>query len=472
MDNLDNNIPAQDNTGYTQQPWQPPIKQPKASPFADSPYESPFTQNTSQVFQYTPTKASRKQKGMGKRIISGILVLILVFLSCSVTASVVNSRWEKEMAAMSEATKNKLNVMQQQINEALENSKPGNAPVLPENAMTPAQVYDACADAVVLVSCTAQTVVNGQTQTAQFTGSGFVITADGYIVTNYHVVEGAKKVTVTATNGNEYSAKVIGYESANDIALLKAEATELSFVQMGKSSALQVGEQVVAIGNPLGELTSTLTVGYISAKDRIITTDGVTINMLQTDCAINSGNSGGPLFNMYGQVVGITTAKYSGASASGATIEGIGFAIPMDDVAGMLEDLQKYGYITGAYLGVMVRDVDNYGQSYGLPAGAYVVEVTKGYAAEKAGVKANDIIVNIGGYDVTSMSDISRILRRFKAGDTTTITVFRNGREVNLSITLDEKPQTSSGAVTPEDAPTEGDFNEWYEFFKKFFGID
>ena len=194
------------------------------------------------------------------------------------------------------------NVLQQQIEDAAANSgnNPGSTPVLPENAMTPAQVYAACADAVVLVSGTAQVISNGQTQTHSYSGSGFVVSADGYVVTNYHVVEGCSKLYVTTIDGAEYAAKLIGYESANDIALLKAEATDMVYATIGSSNALQVGEQVVAIGNPLGELTSTLTVGFISAKDRIITTDGVAINMLQTDAAINSGNSGGPLFNMYG----------------------------------------------------------------------------------------------------------------------------------------------------------------------------
>lgn len=457
--------------------FQTPYEQPspkKASPFANAPYESPFTQGGTGNLGYTPPAASKKKANKTKRGISLLLVLAIVLVSCITTGVMVNHHWEKEMDLMTQVMNNKLSVLQQQIKDAADsgNHAPG-APVLPENAMTPAQVYDACSDAVVLVSGTGQATANGQTQTMYYTGSGFVITADGYVVTNYHVVEGCKNLTVTTIDGQEHKAKLIGYESANDIALLKAEATDLAYVAMGSSNSLQVGEQVVAIGNPLGELTSTLTVGYISAKDRIITTDGVTINMLQTDAAINSGNSGGPLFNMYGQVVGITTSKYSGTSSSGASIEGIGFAIPMDDVAGMIEDLQKYGYITGAYLGVMVKDVDSYAQSYGLPAGAYVVEVTPGYAAEKAGLKANDIIVNIGGYDVVSMSDISRVLRKFKAGDTTTITVYRNGRNVNMSITLDEKPQaTPSDSVTPDNAPTSGDFNEWYEFFKKFFGID
>jgi serine protease Do len=225
------------------------------------------------------------------------------------------------------------------------------------------------------------------------------------------------------------------------VALLKVEATGLQAVTLGSSNALIVGDQVAAIGNPLGELTSTLTVGYISAKERDVNTEGFAINMLQTDAAINSGNSGGPLFNMKGEVIGITTAKYSGTSSSGASIEGVGFAIPIDDVIGMLSDLMNYGFITGAYLGVMVSDMDptaaNY---YGLPVGAYVQEATEGYAAFKAGVMEKDIIVELGGIKVSTVNDLTRALRSFKAGDETTIVVYRSGREMTLNITLDAKP--------------------------------
>ena len=175
-------------------------------------------------------------------------------------------------------------------------------------------------------------------------------------------------------------------------------------------------------------------------------------------------------------MVGITTAKYSGTSSSGATIEGIGFAIPIDDVYTMLEDLRDYGYITGAYLGVMVRDVDEYGRSYGLPAGVYVEEVTKGYAAEKAGMLEGDIIVELGGYKVTCMSDLSRALRKFHAGETTTVTVYRSGREVYLDVVLDEKPledQTAQPQTGEPDIMMPGDegFEEWYdEFIRRHYG--
>jgi serine protease Do len=182
-------------------------------------------------------------------------------------------------------------------------------------------------------------------------------------------------------------------------------------------------------------------VGYISAKERDVNTDGFTINMMQTDAAINSGNSGGPLFNMRGEVIGITTAKYSGTSSGGATIEGVGFAIPIDDVQGILSDLTTYGYITGAYLGVKVSDMDAAAADYyGMPVGAYVQEATEGYAAQRAGIREKDIIVALGSIRVENVNDLTRALRSFKAGERTTVTVYRGGREMVLDIVLDEKP--------------------------------
>ena len=223
---------------------------------------------------------------------------------------------------------------------------------------------------------------------------------------------------------------------------MKIQAENLPHVTLGSSDALVVGDQVFAIGNPLGELTSTLTVGYVSAKERMVTTEVGAMSMIQTDAAINSGNSGGPLFNTKGEVVGITTAKYSGTSGSGATIEGIGFAIPIDDVTGILDDLKEFGYVTSAYLGVSVRDVDSYGVAYGLPAGAFVDEVVEGAAAHTAGVQPRDIITNIGGYEIAGVNDLLSALRKMEPGEDTTITVYRLGQEMNLKITLEEKPQS------------------------------
>jgi serine protease Do len=304
-------------------------------------------------------------------------------------------------------------------------------------------VYANNVRSVVAITCTVPGTYLGQAASGTSMGSGFILTPDGYIVTNHHVVEGATSVTVTANDGTNYTAAIVGSDSNNDIAVLKVEGNNLPAVAIGSSSELIVGDQVAAIGNALGELTNSLTVGYISAKDRMITTDGFGINMLQTDTAINSGNSGGPLFNMRGEVVGITTAKYSGESSSGASIEGIGFAIPIDDVLGMIEDLVNQGYIGGAYLGVSVSDVNaEVASYYGFPLGAYVQEAVPGGPAARAGIQTKDIIIELGGYEINGVTSLTRALRNFSAGDTTTVTVYRNGEKLQLKITLDEKPQS------------------------------
>ena len=313
---------------------------------------------------------------------------------------------------------------------------------LPEGALTPAQLYSACVNSVVAIS-SQKSVASGGFSTVG-TGSGFIITEDGYVVSNHHVVEGADRLIVTMHGGAEYEAELIGSDNINDVAVLKIEG-EAAFpaAQLGSSNALNIGDQVVAIGNPLGDLTATATVGYISGKDRPVNTDGIIIDMLQTDAAINSGNSGGPLFNMYGQVVGITTAKYSGTTNSGASIEGIGFAIPLDDVWGMIQDFKDHGYITGGYLGVMVSSMDpTVAQLYNLPVGAYVSSVTEGSCAEKAGIRVEDIITSLGGCKVENLTDLTRALREHQAGDKVTVTVYRGGAELSLTVVLDPKPRS------------------------------
>jgi serine protease Do len=312
------------------------------------------------------------------------------------------------------------------------------------SGLTAAQVYAKNARSVVLIKATVVTDLYGQTATGHSTGSGFILSENGYVVTNFHVVEGASTVDVVLVDGTTYRAGLVGYDSTNDLAVLKVEATGLSAVTLGSSNALVVGDQVVAIGNPLGELTATLTVGYVSAKERTINTDGTVINMIQTDAAINSGNSGGPLFNMRGEVVGITTAKYSGASSSGATIEGIGFAIPMDDVLDELEDLLRYGYIKSAYLGVLVQNMDaSVAGIYGLPVGAYVVGVEEGYCAQKAGIREKDIITAVNDTTITTITDLTRALRGYEPGDKVTVTVYRAGQILELPVKLDERPASA-----------------------------
>ena len=402
-----------------------------------------------------------------RKAVSAVLALALVVGSCGLTYAAVNNKWEDKMQEASAS----ISSMQQQLG-ALGNSGSVSATnvtyaVSPEGAQTPRMVYENNAKSVVAVSSTVQTNYYGQTRQGTSTGSGFIISDDGYVVTNHHVVEGATDVTVTLSTGDEYTAKVIGSDSLNDVALLKVEATGLPAVKLGSSDKLAIGDMVCAIGNPLGSLTATLTVGYVSGKDRQVTTDNSTINMIQTDAAINSGNSGGPLFNMYGEVVGITSAKYSGTTSSGASIEGISFAIPIDDVMSIIDDLQEYGYVTGAYLGVTVTDTDAAAAKlYGMPTGAYVNSVEDGGAADRAGVQPKDIIIGLGDTDISNRTELTRVLRRFKAGDTT-ITVIRSGERMTMDITLDEKPrdtQSSSSTVEPTQ-PQNGDYDEWYKFF-------
>ena len=276
--------------------------------------------------------------------------------------------------------------------------------------MTPEQLY--AANLASCVGITVNTTVNifGQTTTSAASGSGFVLTQDGYIVTNFHVIEEAVSdpsvdIQVSFANGDKYTAKLVGGEQENDVAVLKIEATGLQPVTLGDSDQLVVGEPVYAIGNPLGELTFTFTDGMVSALDRLITTTGtdpdtqqkvaITLNVLQTNCAINPGNSGGPLFDSYGNVVGIVSAKYT-ESTSGVTAEGLGFALPINDVKEILSDLIEHGYVTGKpYLGIQVNAVDEQAQRYGIPAGAVVEYVAEGSCAQKAGLQVNDIITAI-----------------------------------------------------------------------------
>ncbi|MBE6973726.1 MAG: trypsin-like serine protease [Ruminococcaceae bacterium] len=320
-------------------------------------------------------------------------------------------------------------------------------------ALTPAQVYAANVDSCVGITVSTTTNVFGYTTTAAATGSGFVITEDGYIVTNHHVIEEATRdknvpITVSFQNGESYKAKLVGSEADNDVAVLKIEAQGLKPVVLGDSDKLVVGESVYAIGNPLGELTYSLTDGIVSALDRVITTgsgeDAVSLNMLQTNCAINSGNSGGPLFNAYGEVIGITTAKMSGASASSATIEGLGFAVPVNDVKDIIKDLIENGYVTGKpYMGVQISSVTEAdAKRYGLKVGAYVEVVEENSSAAKAGLKVGDIIIAIDETEINTHSALVATVATYRAGDTVTLKIMREHKEMELKLTFAERQPT------------------------------
>ncbi len=315
--------------------------------------------------------------------------------------------------------------------------------------MTAEEVYATWVNSTVGISTEIVTTnYFGQTVSAA-AGSGFVISTDGYIVTNYHVIEGASSITVTFYDGSVYDAELVGGEQTNDVAVLKIDATGLTPVIIGDSDAVNVGQSVTAIGNPLGELTFSQTAGIISAKDRTVTmSDGTELNMLQTDCTINSGNSGGPLFNSYGEVIGITSAKYSNNGSSSATIEGIGFAIPINDVIGIIQDLIEHGYVTGKpNVGILLGDVDTAAQRYGIPAGAEVLAVLEGSCAETGGLQAGDIITAVDETTVQSTTELQTAVQSYQAGDTVTFTVYRDGETILLQLTLDESNQERSEAM-------------------------
>ena len=313
-----------------------------------------------------------------------------------------------------------------------------------DKSLTPAQVYKMNIGAVCGISTQVTATVWGQETTGECAGSGFVLTADGYIVTNNHVVADANEgsIVVQFYSGEEYPAAVIGTDSMNDVALLKIEAEGLQTVTVGDSDEIEVGETVEAIGNPLGELTFTMTAGYISALDREIDTDGTPINMLQTDAAINSGNSGGPLFDMNGNIIGVTTAKVSGTTETGVSIEGLGFAIPINDVLRVVYDLQQYGRVRGrAYLGVTLQNLDaQVAEIYSLPSGPQVVTVTEGSCSEKAGLQPHDIILEFDGREINTYSDLVSALSKHRAGDTVKMKLYRAGAEIEVTLTLDERP--------------------------------
>ncbi len=306
--------------------------------------------------------------------------------------------------------------------------------------LTAAEVYAANVNSTVGITTSITTNYWGFQSTSAASGSGFIITDDGYILTNHHVVEGSDSITVTLYNGDDYDAELIGYDENNDIAVLKIEAEGLVPVVLGDSDNLNVGDSVIAIGNPLGELTFSLTAGTISAKDREITfSNGVTMDLLQTDCAINSGNSGGALFNMYGEVIGVTNAKYSGDSNNGTSIDNIGFAIPLNSIRNIIQSIIEKGYVSKPYLGISVIDVGEEYEIYGLPVGAAIQTITKNGPAESAGLKVGDIITKIGSTTITCGADLVDIVAASQPGDKLTLTIYRSGKTLELSVEVGEQ---------------------------------
>ena len=309
--------------------------------------------------------------------------------------------------------------------------------------MTPAEVYAANVNSTVGITTSVTTNFWGYQSTSAASGSGFIISDDGYILTNYHVIEDSDSISVSMYNGDSYEATLVGYDESNDIAVLKIEAEGLAPVILGDSDNLNVGDSVLAIGNPLGELTFTLTSGAISAKDREVTfSNNMSMNLLQTDCAINSGNSGGALFNLYGEVIGVTNAKYSTSSSSSASIDNIGFAIPINSIMNIVESIIEKGYISKPYIGISVLDVSAETQAYGIPAGAAIQAVSEDGPAAQAGLQKGDVITAVDGKTMTSKELVSYI-GEASVGQEMVFSIYRQGEELEITVYVGEQIQNA-----------------------------
>lgn len=338
-------------------------------------------------------------------------------------------------------------------------------PVQSGQVMTGAEIYSlGCLQAVGVTTEVTYTNYFGIQSTSPVTGSGFIVTEDGYIVTNYHVIAQAQKnklkVSVFLSNGEKYDARIVGFEEANDLAVLKIEATGLSAATLGNSDNLAVGEEIFAIGNPLGELSFSLFSGRVSALNRDIQTKDETTglvttnNMFQVDAAVNQGNSGGPVYNDRGEVVGIVTAKYMNVG-----VEGLGFAIPINDVANLVDQLINQGYISGRpSFGFVLSTVDSaIAQYYNMVEGAYIYSIEEGSAAEKAGLKVGDIITEVNGKEVKTFNDVSNEKRNYSPGDTVTLKIYRQGEYMDVSVILDEEKPVKEAITRPD--PGDGQNN-------------
>ena len=374
-----------------------------------------------------PAHSKPKEK---KYVTKGALVacMIITMLVSSVLGALIGGVLGRTGAAEGRQSRNDSELSQLDLGDAT------------GSELTVAQIVDKNENAVVeiVVSGTAQNMW-GQMQLVQGAGSGVIVKDDGYIATNYHVIQGANKVEVTLHNGETYSARIIGSDPANDIAVIKIDAKDLTTATIGDSSTVDVGDLAVAIGNPLGQLGGTATTGIISALDRTLEVEGTTLTLLQTDAAINGGNSGGGLFNSRGELIGIVESK-----ASAVGVEGLAFALPINNVSGIINDMIENGgsaqIAAGTpAVGIVISEVsEDNAQYYGLEsAGVYIAQVT-GENAQQAGFQEKDRIVSFNGTEISSSNEFITLVRKCKVGDTVTVVVSRNGQQIEIKTVLEE----------------------------------
>ena len=430
------------------------------------------TQNSQPVYQSQPQGGQTPHKNGKNRLGLKIASLALV---CARLGGLVGGGTAYLVSNSSNSDTTEVNVSNRKPTEIQLKTVDG------KNPMTDAELYAANVNSVVSINITATSDPNffGQTTQTAGAGSGFILTPDGYIVTNYHVVGDADTVKVTLYNGDSYDAQYIGGDEDYDIAVIKIEATDLPNVTLGNSDSLNVGDHVLAIGNPLGELTFSMSEGIASSVNRAIDVDGTPFNMIQVTAAINPGNSGGPLFNEYGEVVGIVSAKYSSYGSSGESVEGLGFAIPINDVISMIQDIMTNGYVSNkAYLGATIGTLTS-GMAqqyrYDISQGAFVYSVEDGSPAAAAGLQLGDVITAIDGTEITSLEDLTAAKKGYAAGDTSTLTVYRQGETITLELTWGAVSADQQSAVqgqTEQDQDTQngGGYTNPYDLFEYFFG--
>ncbi len=392
--------------------------------------ESDVNKNSSRPFYMETVETKKKSKGRIWKTSLAVLCALITLSSVATTGYVLING--------SPIAKN--NAHHSTPNSALDDNASYNFQQLTDGdraAMSTVDIAATVGPSVVGIVCkTEYLTFFGQRVESSGSGSGIIITSDGYIATNNHVVEGAKSLSVILNTGEEYDARIIGLDAKTDLAVIKIDATELPAATLGDSAKCQVGELAVAIGNPLGqELAGTVTVGVISAVNRTIQTgdDGSTMSLLQTDAAINPGNSGGALVNAYGEIIGINSMKFSGDN-----VEGIGFAIPINSAKPVLSDLMNGGYVKGRPLiGISLREISpEIAAINDLPAGLYVAEVAVGGAADKAGIKSGDIVTAVDGKIVETAKEVNEIRDTHKAGEIIKITVNRDGETKTFDVVL------------------------------------
>ena len=391
----------------------------------------------------TPVQPKKHHGGVG-RVVALILSCAVISAACGFGGAIL---------AQNGSRTGKTTVQQSNRTAATVNVKKVDGQTL----MSPAEVYASTVNSVVSINCSAvSTNIFGQQTESASSGSGFIYTADGYIVTNQHVVANASSINVTLYNGDTYPATLVGSDSDYDVAVLKIDAKDLPAVTLGSSTDVNVGDTVMAIGNPLGELTFSMSQGIVSCVNRAINVEGTPFNMIQVDASINPGNSGGPLMNLYGEVVGIVSAKYS--SYANTTVEGLGFAIPINDVQSIIKDIIENGSVGNkAYMAITAGTMtQQMAAQYKINAteGVFVYSVEDGGAGDKAGLKLGDVITKLNDTQITSMEDLSAAKKGFKAGDTVTLTVQRDGKEITTQLTFDAQPQTTDDTA---DSSQSGD---------------